>query len=60
MDAEQITQIASIASSLTTNGVLLLWLYREIKRADRSAERLEKFHDREREERMSRAKDDVS
>lgn len=53
MDVEQTNALIQIASSLTTNAVLLLWLWREMKRADRYATRLEQFHDREREDRLN-------
>lgn len=60
MNPDELNQLTQVAASLTTNAVLLMWLWREMKRADKSAERLEKFHDREREERLNKAKDSMS
>lgn len=50
MDTETAQQVLGIASSLTTNAVLMLWLYREMKRSDNYQKRLEMLSDREREE----------
>jgi len=57
MDIETTNALLATASSLTTNAVLMLWLWREMKRSDKAQLRLEQFHDREREERMARAKE---
>jgi hypothetical protein len=53
MSPDDVQAITAIASSLTTNAVLLLWLWREMRQADHSRERLEAFHDREREGRLA-------
>jgi len=50
MDTETANALLGIASSLTTNAVLMLWLYREMKRSDGYQKRLEMISDREREE----------
>jgi len=57
MSVEDIQAIAAIASSLTTNAVLLAWLFREMRQHDKARLRLETFHDREREERIRTPKD---
>ena len=49
MDEATVNAITQVASGLTTNAVLLLWLIHEIKQAKHAKERLEKFHDKERE-----------
>jgi len=54
MNPDDLQTMISVASSLTTNAVLLLWLWREMKNADHARERLEAFHDREREGRLTR------
>jgi len=56
MDTETAQAILGIATSLTTNAVLMLWLYREMRRADAYQKRLEMLADRERED--SRLRDD--
>lgn len=48
MNPQDVQMLTSIAGSLTTNVVLLMWLYREMKRADRAQTRLEIIHDKTR------------
>lgn len=50
MNPQDVQALTSIAGSLTTNVVLLMWLYREMKRADRAQARLEIIHDNARKE----------
>jgi len=54
MDIETANAIISIATSLTTNAVLMLWLYREMKRSDNYQHRLELKADRDAEDARSK------
>lgn len=59
MNPQDVQAWSGIAGSLTTNVVLLMWLYREVKRADRAQARLEIIHDKSREE-LEKVRDEQS
>lgn len=57
MNPQDVQAVIGIASSLTTNAVLLMWLWREMKQADIARNRLQMMHDKTREE-LQRAREE--